>query len=359
MVERSVTDSLPDVASRLLAAGPAGTVTARVVDIQGFSTWAGDELVVVDRDGVLHGALLGSVGAAQVLTASRPLLGPGRPDLASAVVEVHGEAVAEAGLSCGGRAELLLQPTETIPPALWELLSVRAPAALVTRVSGTGRAAASQVVAPDGRVWGSLEPPAPGALAEAARLLDAGHSATRRVTDEAGEVLVEAWVPSPRLVVVGSGELVGALAAQGRLLGWDLRAVEDRPSDDRSWPALTEALSWAGGSAALVVLSHDPHVDVAALAAGLDAGITYLGAMGSRKTQSRRLERLLADGRSREELDRIHRPIGLDLGGRSAPEVALAICAEVLAGHCGRDARPLREHTGPINDRPTAEPAPA
>lgn len=359
MVERSVTDSLPEVASRLLAPGAAGTVTARVVDIQGFSTWAGDELVVVDSDGVLHGSLLGSVGAAQVLAASRPLLASGHPELASAVVEVHGEAVAEAGLSCGGRAELLLQPTDTIPPALWELLAGRSPAALATRVSGTGRAAASQVVAPDGRVWGSLEPPASAAVAEAVRLLEAGHSATRRLTDEAGEVLVEAWVPSPRLVVVGSGELVGALAAQGRLLGWELRAVEDRPADDRHWPALGEALSWAGASAALVVLSHDPHVDVPALAAGLDAGIAYLGAMGSRRTQSRRLERLAADGRRDEEIDRIHRPIGLDLGGRSAPEVALAICAEVLACHCGRDARPLREHTGPINDRPSSEPAPA
>ncbi|HLH45523.1 MAG TPA: XdhC family protein, partial [Acidimicrobiales bacterium] len=53
------------------------------------------------------------------------------------------------------------------------------------------------------------------------------------------------------------------------------------------------------------------------------------------------------------ELDRIHRPIGLDLGGRSAPEVALAICAEILAVHCGRSARPLRDRQGPINDRPT------
>jgi len=359
MVERSVTDSLYDVANRLRASGPEGSVTARVVDIQGFSTWAGDELVVVDRDGVLHGTLLGSAGAARVLAASRPLLDSGRPELATAVVEVHGEAVAEAGLSCGGRAELLLQPTDTIPPALWALLAGRSPAALVTRVSGTGRAAASQVVAPGGQVWGSLDPPAPDAVAEAARLLDAGHSATRRVADEAGEALVEAWVPSPRMVVVGSGELVGALAAQGSLLGWDLRSVEDRPADDRGWPALTEAIAWAGGAAALVVLSHDPHVDVPALSAGLDAGIAYLGAMGSRRTQSRRLERLLADGRSREDLERIHRPIGLDLGGRSAPEVALAICAEVLAAHCGRDARPLREHTGPINDRPTAEPAPA
>ncbi|MDA8063073.1 MAG: XdhC family protein [Actinomycetota bacterium] len=359
MVELPVTDTLAEIARRLLDGDRTGTITARVVDIQGFSTWAGDELVVVDRDGVLHGSLLGSTGAAEVLAAARPLLEATDPRLATAVVEVHGAAVMEAGLSCGGRAELLLQPTETIPPALWELLARRMPAALLTRLEGPGRGATSQVVGPDGRCSGALDPPAPAAVEEAGRLLSAGHSATRRISDGVGEVLVEVWVPAPRLVVVGSGELVGALRAQGALLGWDLQEVGDRPGADGSWPTLDQALAWAGGSAALVVLSHDPHVDVPALSAGLDADLRYLGAMGSRRTQSRRLERLVGDGRGADEVARIHRPIGLDLGGRSAAEVSLAICAEVLAVHCGRDARPLGEHSGPINDRPTADAVPA
>jgi xanthine dehydrogenase accessory factor len=364
MADTAVTasESLPDVARALLTAGDGPTVAARVVDIQGFSTWAGDELLVVDEHGVRHGQILGAVGAARVLEAARPLLDPGaggRPTLATAIVEIHGDAVEEAGLSCGGRAELLLQPTATIPNALWELLGSRTPVALLTRIAGPGRAAASQVVAPGGRTWGELEPPSPAAVEEATHLVTAGHSATRRVEDADGTVLVEAWVPAPRLVVVGSGDLVGALTAQGGLLGWDVTAVGDRPDPDGGWPKLTDAFAWAGGSAALVVLSHESPVDVPALAAGLDAGVPYVGAMGSRKTQSRRLERLQADGRREEELDRIHRPIGLDLGGRSAPEVALAICAEILATHCGRDGRPLRERTGPINDRPTKAAAPA
>ena len=71
--------------------------------------------------------------------------------------------------------------------------------------------------------------------------------------------------------------------------------------------------------------------------------------MGSRSTQSRRADRLLADGVSPEDLARIHRPIGLDLGGRRAPEVALAIVAEILACHCGRDGGSLKDTTGPIH----------
>jgi xanthine dehydrogenase accessory factor len=108
-------------------------------------------------------------------------------------------------------------------------------------------------------------------------------------------------------------------------------------------------LAWAGATGALIVLSHDPHIDAPALSAGLARQIPYVGALGSRATQSRRVERLLAAGVTQEAIDRIHRPIGLDLGGRRSPEVALAIVAEILACHCGRDGRPLRDRTGPIH----------
>ncbi|MHB8506001.1 MAG: hypothetical protein ACYDEN_09845, partial [Acidimicrobiales bacterium] len=223
-----MTDTLPALARAMLTAGDRPTVTARVVDIQGFSTWPGDEVVVVDADGVRHGRLLGVAGAARLQEAAAPLLaGDAPPALATAVVEIHGAAVEEAGLSCGGRAELLLQPTATIPAALWELLGSRTPAALLTRIDGPARRAASQVVAADGRNWGALEPPAPAAVEEAVHLLAAGHGATRRVEDAVSNVLVEAWVPAPRLVVVGSGDLVAALSTQGGLLGWEATAVDD------------------------------------------------------------------------------------------------------------------------------------
>lgn len=353
MSERASSDDLAALARAVLADGPRPAVAARVVDIQGFSTWPGDELVIVDHSGIRHGGVLGSAGAASVLEAAQPLLEDEGNGLATAVVELHGAAVADAGLSCGGRADLLLQPTSTIPSELWACLAARAPVALLTRVEGPLRGPASLVVDAGGDTWGELDPPSPDAVDEAVALLAGGHGATRRVEDPAGTVLVEVWIPAPRLVVVGAGDLVAALEAQAGLLGWELRAVADRPDGD-AWASWEAAMRWAGASAAVVVLSHDPHVDVPALAGALDAGVAYVGAMGSRKTQSRRLERLVAAGRKDDELDRIHRPIGLDLGGRSAPEVALAICAEILACHCGRSGRPLAERQGPINDRPTA-----
>ncbi|HLI02070.1 MAG TPA: XdhC family protein [Acidimicrobiales bacterium] len=329
-------------------------MAGRVIHIEGFSTWAGDELIVVDDAGAQHGWVLGDVGARRVKEAvgGSPVAG-----LTTVTVDVHGADVEAAGLSCGGRAELLLQPLADIPGELWSRLASRAPVALLTRVDGPAAGPAAAVVAPDGTTFGTLAGAPSGvdaAVAEARQLLANGHSATRRVEDEAGTILVEAWIPDPRLVVVGTGDLIGAIAAQARLLGWDTRAVEDRPdAESESWPSYDQAVAWAGASGAVIVLSHDPHVDVAALGTAIDRGVPYIGAMGSRRTQSRRLERLVKLGRNEAELEQIHRPIGLDLGGRSAPEVALAICAEILAVHCGRDARPLRDSDGPINDRPT------
>ena len=185
-----MTDTLADLARAMLSAGERPTVTARVVDIQGFSTWPGDEVVIVDEEGVRHGQLFGVAGAARLREAASPLLRPGVPPaLGSAVVEIHGSAVEEAGLSCGGRAELLLQTTATIPAALWELLGSRTPAVLLTRIEGPCRSPASQVVAADGRIWGAVAPPAPVAVAEAVHLLRSGHSATRRVVGTTSAVV--------------------------------------------------------------------------------------------------------------------------------------------------------------------------
>jgi xanthine dehydrogenase accessory factor len=324
-------------------------VVGRVIDVKGFSTLPGDVLIAVDAAGRQYGEVLGRPGAERVQAAAAAMFARGgAPRLETVTVAIHGKEVAEVGLSCGGQAELLLQPVATIPDVFWELLASRAPVALLTRIEGATAGPAAMVVDRGGQNWGSLGEDA-SLVREAVTALRAGRSSSRRVEDEGGVVLVEAWVPSPRLVVVGSGDMVAALDAQGALLGWDCRAAPTPSPGD-----LDELFDWAGATAALIVLSHDPHVDTPALAAGLARDVPYVGAMGSRATQSRRLERLAAAGVDPAALDRIHRPIGLDLGGRRAPEVALAIVAEVLACHCGRDARPLRDATGPINDRPTA-----
>jgi xanthine dehydrogenase accessory factor len=91
------------------------------------------------------------------------------------------------------------------------------------------------------------------------------------------------------------------------------------------------------------VLSHDPHVDTLVMASAFTRDVDYVGALGSRRTQLNRSERLRAMGVSDDDIARIRGPIGLDLGGRQPSHVALAICAEILTNRTGRTARPLAE----------------
>ncbi|MCU4186099.1 XdhC family protein [Acidiferrimicrobium sp. IK] len=316
----------------------------RVVAIQGFSTWPGDELLAVDADGATAGSILGAAGTDQLRGAAVEMLASGDAQR-TVTVEIHGKAVIEAGLSCGGQATVRLQPAAAFPAALWSALAARAPVALVTEPDG-GMSVVSAPAPGGGPAQDEAASSEP--LRLGASVLASGHSSTQSIDTPAGAVLVEAWISPPRVVVVGNGDLVPALAAQAALLGWDTRAVENPEG-------LDAALDWAGTTAALVVLSHDPHVDVPALRIGLEREVPYVGAMGSRRTQSRRIDRLQESGVDPDLLERIHRPVGLDLGGRSAPEVALAICAEILAERTGSDGRSLRDRTGPIHDQPRAQ----
>lgn len=339
---------MQDVAEAVRQETGAGrqAVFGRVIGMEGFSTVPGDEFVAIDSAGTQHGDVLGRPGAETLQAAAQAMFASGAARLETVPVEIRGKQVAEVGLACGGKADILLQPTATIPPQLWDLLAARAPVALLTCIDGPGAGPEAVVVDRAGRSWG------PTALAGLDGLVDSavsglasGRSSSWRTEIGDDVVLVEAWVPEPRLLVIGSGDLAVALTAQGALLGWDCRWTEDVGEFD-------ELFEWAGATAALIVLSHDPHLDTPALATGLAREVPYVGALGSRNTQSRRTERLLNVGVDPAALERIHRPIGLDLGGRRAPEVALAITAEILAAHCGRDGRPLAQRQAPINDRP-------
>jgi xanthine dehydrogenase accessory factor len=311
----------------------------RVLKVKGFSTLPGsdDDFFFVGTDGGVEGGPIRGLGASKLVEAARDLLASasGCP-VVELTVEVGDKEAVAAGLACGGQVELVLQAASAIPAQLWESLARREPVALLSWLQEPK----SAIVAVGGQVAG--QPLSTELLEAASRALQEGRS-TRHVMElEDSRFLLEAWVPEPRLVVVGDGELLAAISAQAGLLGWETRGS----------PGLEEVqglLDWAGASGALIVLSHDPHVDVPALAAGLAHGTKYVGALGSRHTQSRRTEQLSALGIGPGELARLHRPVGLDLGGRRAPEVALAIVAEILADHYGRTGLPLRELRGPIH----------
>ena len=115
------------------------------------------------------------------------------------------------------------------------------------------------------------------------------------------------------------------------------------------WPEEALARIRPDHSSAVVVLTHDEKFDIPALAGALRSDAFYVGALGSRRAQTRRRERLLEAGLSEEELERIHGPCGLDIGAMSPAETALSILAEILAVSAGRSGGPLRTAAGRIH----------
>jgi xanthine dehydrogenase accessory factor len=157
-----------------------------------------------------------------------------------------------------------------------------------------------------------------------------------------GRTFLTVQVPPPRLVVIGAVHISQALAPMARLAGFDVTIIDPRTAfatPERfpdvpliaEWPE--EALREAPFDAytALVALTHDPKIDDVPIRAALKAGCFYIGALGSRKTHGRRVERLLEQGAGAAELERIHAPIGVDIGAQSPAEIAVAILAEVIA----------------------------
>ena len=169
------------------------------------------------------------------------------------------------------------------------------------------------------------------------------------------KVFAEWYGPPPRVFVYGAVDTAEALCRAAKLLGWtvivaDARAAfltpERIPSADRrvqAWPE--EALAQIGPDhqTAIVVLTHDDKFDEPALIGALASEAFYIGALGSRRNQERRRERLLEAGVEEEALERIHGPCGLDIGADTQEETALSIMAEILAVRAGRAGGPLKQ----------------
>ncbi len=157
-----------------------------------------------------------------------------------------------------------------------------------------------------------------------------------------GKVFLTVHVPPTRLVVIGAVHISQALAPIAALLGYDVTIVDPRTAfaSAERFPDVKVIAEWPDKAlpplgvdryTAFVALTHDPKVDDPALLHALERNCFYIGALGSRKTHGRRVERLKQQGASDEKLARIHAPIGLPIGAVSPPEIAVAIMGEITS----------------------------
>lgn len=321
---------------RLAAAGPVGR--AVVTSIWGSAPQGEGAVLLATATGEMAGSVSGGCVEAAVVEEIRAAIAGGAPRLVQ--YGVSHERAWEVGLSCGGTLEVLIQPA--VPAAV--LAAARSGEAAVVATPLAGPAIGQSLPfddSPAGR--------APEARDAAAEALRTGRSRTvrARVDGEEVGVLLESLPRPPRLVVFGGVHIAAALVDLARTLGYYTIVADGRagfltrerfPEADElilAWPE--EALARAGldATTAVVVLTHDPKFDDPALQAALRSEAGYIGALGSRKTQESRRGRLRAAGFDAAALARLHGPIGLDLGGRTPAETALAILAEITAHRYG------------------------
>jgi xanthine dehydrogenase accessory factor len=172
--------------------------------------------------------------------------------------------------------------------------------------------------------------------------LRSGKSGMEEDTPE-GKVFLTVHVPSPKLVITGAVHISQALAPMGKLLGYDVTIVDPRTAfaTPERFPDVKVVAEWPDVAlppigidryTAFVALTHDPKIDDPGLDAALKSDCFYIGALGSRKTHARRVERLKAErGFTDNDIGRIHSPIGLDIGSVSPAEIAVAIIGEITA----------------------------
>jgi xanthine dehydrogenase accessory factor len=176
-------------------------------------------------------------------------------------------------------------------------------------------------------------------------------------------VFIEVQAPRPQMLIFGAVDFTRALNEAAKFLGFRVTVCDAREvfATERRFPMADEVVvdwphrllekvgSGLGPRDAVCVLTHDNKFDVPALVAALATNVGYIGAMGSRNTHAKRSARLQEEGVTDSQLERIMAPIGLDIGGRTPEETAVAVCAEIIALRTGRLAPSLRTGDGPIH----------
>lgn len=273
------------------------------------------------------------------------VLGTGEPRVQH--YGITDEAALEVGLSCGGEIDVLIEPfdpDDRVWAALGRALGENEPVVLVQGVSDGVRGRAL-LLARDGSRTGGLGSDALDRQASGATrpLLDGGEARILELEAAGVSVFAEAYLPPDRLFVVGASPVARELCRLASRLDFSVTLVDPReafadpgafPDADRvvhAWPDAALDELGVDPYAYVVVLSHDPKLDVPALAAALEAGCRYVGQIGGRRTQRMRRDALRERGFGDDRIRGLRGPVGLEIGAVSPAEIAVSILAELVA----------------------------
>lgn len=348
---------------------------ATIVGVEGSAYRREGARLLIPEHGEPVGTISGGCLEGDIGIAAAEVIESGAPRLLRFDLTADDEVVWGWGLGCNGVIDVFVEPAQgaaATAAAMRRAIDGREAVAVVTVIASGGQPppGARMLVHPDESTEGALGDPA---LDQRAREEALGALAERRSSRtepvEGVETFIEVVTPPPRVLVCGAGHDAIPLVRSAAGLGWRVEVVDDRdgfltpsrfPDAERFVKAEPGDAAGAAGVDDLtfvVVVSHNFVRDKDYLRSFLGTPAPYIGMLGPRA----RLERLLAELRREgfqpkpEDLEVVHGPAGLDLGGDGPEEVAWAIVAEIVAVHNGRRGGFLKDRTAPIHDRPRTE----
>ncbi|BCW37630.1 hypothetical protein StoSoilA2_36860 [Arthrobacter sp. StoSoilA2] len=400
-------DLMPSLGSWRPAVSGQRCAVATIVGTGGSVPRPMGTSMMVSEHGEILGSLSGGCVEGAVVEAALEAMRDGGPRVES--FGYSAEDAFAAGLTCGGELEVHIQPlaSDSGEMALFDIAVSNEPTALalIRRLGGGGgvvvvddpvrfRAMESTQLA---RLVGDHPATLMAAAAQVEPLLQGGRTGLVRLAAPEGcidgwvtterlalppqevtqpepiTLFVESRLPAARMLIFGANDFGAALLPAGQLLGYNVTLCDARPAFAQQtrfagadqvvtdWPhRYLEAEAAAGqvdARTVVCVLTHDPKFDIPLLETALRLNLAYVGAMGSRRSHRQRIDALLEAGTPAEALERLHSPIGLDLGAVTPAEVAVSITAEIIAergtpSHTATGFPSLKDSTGPIHPAP-------
>ncbi len=300
---------------------------ATVIKVTGSAPRPAGARMAVNARGDIIGSVSGGCVEGAVVEAALEVIEQGRPQCLH--FGIADETAWSVGLMCGGQIDVFVEKLDSQFDEIARLARARRRFAVHTLVSGERIGA--RTITPD---LDADNPPQPAGLIE---------------TSE-GLAFVNIIEPPPRLYIIGGTQISIALVTIARTLGYHVTVIDPRQvfaTPERfahadallvAYPQRALTPDVIDASTCFAILTHDPKVDDPALKIALNSPARYIGALGSRKTHAARLERLRQAGFTEAQLERIHAPIGLDIGARTPEEIAVAIAAEMVKVTAGARA---------------------
>jgi xanthine/CO dehydrogenase XdhC/CoxF family maturation factor len=325
----------------------------------------GARMLVLPDDRTI-GLISGGCLEGDLLEHSRNVRESGEPRIVRYDMRPEEDIIWGLGLGCSGMVDVLLERIDGEAPGpldlLGECVRERKPVVIATAVAGKAALATRWAQHPDGRFSG----PAAGVEeVEQAVRRAAARGRSELVTSEAGQILIEVVWPPTRLLVFGAGPDAVPVVRIASELGWEVIVVDWRPAYARresfreagdvllcEVERVGESVEVDGDSVALVMTHHYLR-DRSLLRFLLPSAVRFIGILGPRSRTEALLGDLKEEGLSvsREELERLHGPAGLDIGAESPEQIALALVAEIQAVLAGRSGGWLCERKSPIHDQ--------